>query len=50
MKINKKEYYRILNKYRHMGSGALPGLMLDQGLLKISLGDVFPISYPCGGL
>ncbi len=33
------------------GSGALPGLMLDLGLLKIRLGGVFfPISSPCWGL
>ncbi len=27
-----------------MGSGALPGLMLDLGLLKIICEDVFPLS------
>ena len=32
-----------------MESGALPGLMLDLGLLKISLGGVFPTSRPAGG-
>ena len=30
-------------------SGALPGKMLDLGLLKISWGVVFPKSSPCGG-
>ena len=33
-----------------MGSGALSGLMLDLGFLKIIAGSVFfPISSPCGG-
>jgi len=32
-----------------LGSGALSGLMLDLGLLKISLGAFLPISIPCGG-
>ena len=31
-------------------SGALFGLTLDLGLLKISLGGLFPISSHCGGL
>ncbi len=31
------------------GSGALSGLMLDLGLLKILCGGVYPISSPCGG-
>ena len=31
-------------------SGALSGLMLDLGILKISLGVFVPISSPCGGL
>ena len=33
-----------------MGSGALPGKMLDPELLKIICGVVFPISSPCMGL
>ncbi len=33
-----------------IGSGALSGLMLDLGLLKISLGRVFAISSFCGGV
>ena len=32
------------------GSGALPGFILDLGLLIISLLVFFPISSPCGGL
>ena len=31
------------------GSGALPGLMLDIGLLKIIFGDFFLFSDPAGG-
>ncbi len=31
-------------------SGALPGLMLELGLLKIFLGEFYPISSHCGGL
>ncbi len=33
-----------------IGLGTLPRLMLDIVLLKISLGGVFPVSSPCGGL
>ena len=33
---------------KEIGSGALPGLMLDIGLLKITL-VFFPISSPFGG-
>ncbi len=35
---------------RVLGSDALFGLMLDLGLLKISLWDIFPISSHCGEL
>ena len=32
-----------------MKSGAIPGLMLDLGLLKIISEGCFPISSPCDG-
>ncbi len=34
----------------NFGSDALPGLMLDLGILKISSGGIFSYFYPCGGL
>ncbi len=42
-----------LSKYyiiTHLGSGALPGIMLDHRLLKIGWGNIFPISNPSGGV
>ena len=40
----------ITLKYKTLGSGALPSLMLDLGILKIIWGEFFPISSPSGGL
>ncbi len=36
------------NFYTKIGSGALPGLMLNLGLFEIIWGGVFPISSPSG--
>ncbi len=36
--------------HRIFWSGALSGLMLELGLLKIIWGDIFSISSPCMGL
>ena len=50
----KTKSVKIMNRWMtavwKTGSGALSGLMLDLGLLKISLRGVFLISSPCGGL
>ncbi len=40
-KLPKTSYYPEFFIIKCLGSGALSGLMLDLGLLKISYGDVF---------
>ena len=40
----------LLRLFRNKGSGALPSLVLDLGLLNKSEEVFFPISSHCGGL
>ncbi len=47
IKRQKLKFVKNALANRRIGSGALPDLMMDLGLLKVSLKSVFRISSPC---